>query len=285
MGGHKNLAADPTAIRVALWRALHLEVDSLPHVFKDEIGLQLAAPNEGWRERPDMQPQGTKGFRAGIVARARFVEDTLLEKFNQGIRQYIILGAGLDTFALRAPKSLSSLQIFEVDKPETQEWKRQRLLDLGLSVPENLRLVPVDFEAGDSWWDKLIENGFDATKPAFIASTGVSLYLTKEATAATLSQVAALAPGSTLAMTFYLPMDLIDAVERPMLEMVYERARAAGTPFLSFFSPSEIKAMALQAVFQKVEHVSRDEMIQRYFANRSDGLLPASGEEFLVATT
>ena len=128
-------------------------------------------------------------------------------------------------------------------------------------------------------------NGFDPDKPAVVASTGVSLYLTKEANAAVLSQVAALAPGSSLVMTFYLPLELIEPADRPLQEMVQERARAAGTPFVSFFSPSEIKDLALQAGFKTAEHVSRAEIIERYFANRTDGLVPGSGEEFLVATT
>ncbi len=177
------------------------------------------------------------------------------------------------------------MQIFEVDRPGPQEWKRQRLIELGLGIPGQLRLVPVDFEAGDTWWDRLTAAGFDANRPAVVASTGVSLYLRREAIAATLRQVAALAPGSTLAMTYYLPMELIDAAERPMLAMVYQRARAAGTPFLSFFSPPEMQAMALEAGFKTSGLFDRTAMIQRYFQHRSDGLLPGSGEEFLIATT
>ena len=111
------------------------------------------------------------------------------------------------------------------------------------------------------------------------------MYLTKEANAATLREIAARAPGSTLAMTFLLPLELIDPKERPQHEMVYERAKAAGTPFVSFYRPTEILTVARDAGFRRVQHVSRDDIIQRYFANRSDGLQPASGEEFLVATT
>lgn len=281
----QKIIPDPTAVRVALWRALHVELDSPPPIFEDQIGLRLAAPDKNWHERPDMNLQGTSGFRAGIVARARFAEDFLRKQFNHGVRQYVILGAGLDTFALRAPKNMSGLRIFEVDQPGTQEWKQRRLLDLGLGIPENLRFVPVDFEAGESWWDKLMKSGFDSTKPAVVASTGVSLYLTREANAALLRQTSALAPGSSLAMTFYLPLDLIDSAERPLQEMIQARARAAGTPFLSFFSPSEITALALKAGFRTAEHFSLAQMIERYFKDRTDGLLPASGEEFLIATT
>ena len=158
-------------------------------------------------------------------------------------------------------------------------------MELGLGIPNNLQLVPVDFEAGDSWWEKLAMNGFNAHQPAVVASTGVSMYLTQEANMAALRQIAALAPGSTLAMTFLLPLDLVDPAERSQHEMVYERARAAGTPFVSFFRPAEILALAREAGFRDVRHVSRSDIIQRYFAGRGDGLQPSSGEEFLVATT
>src|SRR5689334_3292127 len=97
----RTVAPDSTAVRVALWRALHVEVDAPPHVLKDTIGLQLAAPDEGWRQRPDMHPQGTSMFRASIVARARFIEDLVVDQMASGVDQYVLLGAGLDTFAQR----------------------------------------------------------------------------------------------------------------------------------------------------------------------------------------
>jgi methyltransferase (TIGR00027 family) len=276
---------DSTAVRVALWRALHLLVDAPPHVLSDDIGLKLIAPAEGWRDRPDMHPQGTSGYRASIVTRARFIEDLVLERVNHGISQYVILGAGLDSFAQRHPESLSRLTVFEVDQPETQAWKRQRLAELGFPSPASLKWVPVNFEAGDSWLQELTRHGFDSKKPAVIASTGVSMYLTKEAVVATLRQIAKLAPGSILAMTFLLPLELIDdPAERAQHEMVYERAKAAGTPFVSFFRPEEILALAKEAGFRKAEHVSTaGELTQRYLAGRSDGLRAASGEAFLVA--
>jgi methyltransferase (TIGR00027 family) len=175
--------------------------------------------------------------------------------------------------------------VFEIDKPETQKWKQQRLMEIGLGIPNHLQFVPVDFEAGDSWWEKLAVNGFDASESAVVASTGVSMYLTREANLATLREIATLAPGSTLAMTFLLPLDLVDPAERPQHEMVYERARAAGTPFVSFFRPPEILRLAREAGFRDVRHISRSDIVQRYFVGRTDGLQPSSGEEFLIATT
>jgi methyltransferase (TIGR00027 family) len=155
MHNEATAAPDGTAVRVALWRAMHVQLDPPPHVLEDEIGLQLAAPDEGWRRRPDMDPHFTRLFRASIVARARFIEDLVLEQAGRGVGQYVILGAGLDTFARRRPDVASNLRVFEVDKPDPQAWKRRRLIELGFGIPEWLRLVPVDFEAGGSWWEML----------------------------------------------------------------------------------------------------------------------------------
>ena len=165
MHDKRTAAADSSAVRVALWRALHVQVDPPPHVLEDEIGLRLAAPDEGWRRRPDMDPHGTSHFRASIVARARFIEDLVVEQAGLGVGQYVILGAGLDTFAQRRPETASRLLVFEVDQPGPQAWKRQRLIELGFGIPEWLRLVPVDFEAGGSWWERLGNAGFDARPP------------------------------------------------------------------------------------------------------------------------
>ena len=277
---------DSTAVRVALWRALHAQIDPTPHVFEDEVGLRLAAPDEGWLRRPDMDPQFTKPFRASIVARARFIEDLVSEEVQQnGIDQYVILGAGLDTFAQRRPEmSTRKLTVFEIDRPDPQEWKRQRLLELGFAIPEGLRFVPVDFEAGDAWWERLVCAGLDTGKPAVVASTGVSMYLSKDAVAATLRQVAALAPGSTFAMTFLLPLELADPAVRPGLELAEKGARASGTPFISFFTPAEILSLAREAGFDEVRHVSAADLAERYFAGRTDGLRPPTGaEELLIA--
>ena len=211
-----------------------------PHVLEDVVGLQLVAPDDDWRDRPDMDPVGTRGFRAAIVARARFIEDLVAEQAAAGVTQYVILGAGLDTLAERRPELGARLRIFEVDQPGTQAWKRRRLVELGFGVPDWLRLVPIDFETGESWWDGLAAAGFDPGRPAVVASTGVSMYLTKDATAATLRQLAALAPGSTLAMTFLLPAELVDEADRPGLEASTRGARASGTPFVSFYTPDEM---------------------------------------------
>jgi methyltransferase (TIGR00027 family) len=281
-----TVAPDSTAVRVALWRAMHVQIDPPPHVLEDEIGLTLVAPEDGWRRRPDMDPHFTRLFRASIVARARFIEDLVAEEAGRGVSQYVILGAGLDTFTQRRPKIAALLKVFEVDQPGPQIWKRQRLIELGFGVPDWLRLVPVDFEAGDTWWQQLSAAGFDAGKPAVVASSGVSMYLTRDALMAMLRQIAALAPGCTLAMTFLLPLEFADPEVRPGLELAAKGARASGTPFVSFFTPAEMLALAREAGFREARHVSAATLTQRYFAGRADGLRPPNNaEELLVATT
>src|SRR6185503_5582619 len=173
----------------------------------------------------------------------------------RGVGQYVILGAGLDTFAQRRPDIAFRLLVFEVDRPGPQAWKRQRLVDLGLGIPSFLRLVPVDFEAGDAWWERLAASGFDTGRPAVVASAGVSMYLTKDAVAATLRQVAALASGSTLVMSFMLPIEMADPEVRPGIERAMAGARANGTPFISFFTPEEMLAVAREAGFKEAHHV------------------------------
>jgi methyltransferase (TIGR00027 family) len=280
----RAVAPDNTAVRTALWRALHVLADAPPHVFEDQVGLKLVAPEEGWRSRPDMSPF-TRPFRASIVARARFIEDLVAERVARGVAQYVILGAGLDTFAQRRLELASRLRVFEIDQPGPQAWKQQRLVELGFGIPPFLRLVPVDFEGGDAWWARLTDAGFDPARPAIVASTGVSMYLTRDAITATLRQVAALAPGSTFAMSFMLPIELADPEVRPGIERAAAGARANGTPFISFFTPGEMLALARDAGFDSVRHVSAAALAERYFADRADGLRPPNNAEELIVTS
>jgi hypothetical protein len=157
-------APDSTAVRVALWRALHLLADPAPHVLPDEIGLRLAAPPEDWRQRPDMDLTFTARVRASVVARARFTEDAVAAS---GAEQHVLLGAGLDSYAQRVP----GVRVFEVDQPETVEWKRRRLTELGLPRPEQ---VPVDFERDESWLEALIAAGFDPGRRPATVQRGVT---------------------------------------------------------------------------------------------------------------
>ncbi|WP_280276991.1 class I SAM-dependent methyltransferase [Nocardia wallacei] len=271
-------------MRTALWRAVHLRSDSPPYVFEDEVGLRLAEPEDGWQERPDMDPVLTAPMRAGILSRARFIEDLVAAQADLGVDQYVLLGAGLDTFAQRRPALAERLTVFEVDQPGPQAWKRRRLGELGFAIPPWLRLVPVDFET-DSWWDRLTDAGFDPGRPAVVASTGVSMYLTRDANIATLREISRLAPGSTLATTFMVPIDLVGPDEQRLRGFAEQGARSSGTLFISFFTPAEMLNLAKEAGFPAARHVAPDELIDRYFADRPDGLRPAQSEQILVATT
>ncbi|MFJ9712233.1 class I SAM-dependent methyltransferase [Streptomyces sp. NPDC101234] len=276
---------DHTAVRTALWRALHLHADAPPHVIEDEVGLRLSGAGDDWRARPDMDVEATRRTRASIVARARFVEDLVEAEAGRGVDQYLVLGAGLDTFAQRraAAAEAAGLRVFEADRAGAVEWKRGRLAELGYGIPGWLRLVPVEFE-GD-WWGQLAAAGFDPGRPAVVASAGVTMYLTEDAVAATLRHIAELAPGSTLVTTFLRPIEDVEPDQQEQLRVAERGARASGTPFLSFYSPERMAALAAAAGFRETRHVSAGELAGRYFTGRTDGLLPSRGEEILVAVT
>lgn len=270
---------DHTAVRVALWRALHLELDAKPHVLDDTVGMRLVAPPEDWRQRPDMDPQRTRTMRASIVVRARFIEDLVEDKQPA---QYVLLGAGLDSFAQR--KSPLDMQVFEVEQPGTQAWKQARLKELGFALPDWLHFVPVDFAAGESWLERITAAGFDRTKTTVVTSTGVIMYLTREAIIAMFEQVASL-KHVTLACSFILPVEQLPPDEQVGMQMAMKGAAAAGTPFLSFFDRDAIVKLALDAGFKKARVVTSQDLNATYFADRPDGLVTGAGEEILVATT
>lgn len=275
-------APDSTAVRTARWRALHVELDAPPHLIDDTIGLSLAEPEPGWRDRPDMHPDGTSGYRAALVARTRVVEDLVADT---GATQYVLLGAGLDTFVQRHPELAGRVHVFEIDRPGSQAWKRQRLEELGYGVPPHLHLVPVDFERDDDWWTALLDAGFDAGATTVVSSSGVSMYLTEDATTTTLGHLARLGPGSIVVMTFMVPLELVDEAERPGLEAAARGARASGAPWISFYTPDEMAAIARRAGFSRVRCVATDELAEPYLAGRADGLRAAGGEAVLLAET
>ena len=197
----------------------------------------------------------------------------------------MILGAGLDTFAQRHPELGARLRVFEIDQPATQAWKAQRLGELGLGVPPFLRFVPVDFEQGDSWRKCLAASGFDATRPAIVASTGVSMYLSKEAVVPPCEMSRRSRGGRRSSCRSCCRSSSPSLGCDPGSRRAARGARASGTPWLSFFTPAEMLALARDAGFRDVEHVSADALTARYFAGRTDGIrLPSNSEELLVAT-
>src|SRR5690606_38275707 len=262
MGIDKVIKPDNTAVRTSLWRALHVQTDAKPHVFEDEIGFKLIAPDDDWQERPDMKY--TKRLRASIVARARFVEDVAKTEIANGIKQYVLLGAGLDSFAQRNAEISSQIDIYEIDQPDTLAWKEEKLIENGYKISDNLHFVPVDFETS-SWWTELLSKGFDTNKKSVVSCTGVTLYLTKEAITDTLKKMTSLASGSTIAIAFYLPLEQLDEEDKPMQEIAIKGAAASGTPFVSFFSVEEITKLADEIGLKEIQTVSTKDMTEKYF--------------------
>lgn len=271
--------ADSTAVRTAMWRALHVLIDKPPHVLDDTLGLQIAGvDDDDWRKRPDMDPERTKSSRSSIVARSRAAEDMVT---SSGAQQYVVLGAGLDTFALRHK---GTVRVFEVDAPAAQAWKRERLKELGLLDPERLRLVPVDFEAGESWPGKVVASGLDPAIPAVVSMLGVTMYLTREAISATLRAAASLAADSVMVFSYSRPVEMAPPEIRPILEGAAKGAAASGHPWLSLLAPDDAATLARDAGFGDVHMVTSADLHNRYFADRHDGLSPVGGEDLVIAT-
>jgi len=291
---------DPTAVVAALNRAAHLVLDPAPHVFVDDAVLQLVnvpvvlrhagfdVPDEhavrpdGWLFSPRAL-EWFRGWRGTFVARARFVEELVLKEVERGVNQLVLLGAGLDTLALRRTDLDGHLTVFEVDQPATQAWKAQRIGELFGSVPSNLVFAPVDFETAASWRDELVAVGFDVERPALVVSTGVTQYITKEALAATMSDVASLARGTTFVCTFLIPLESIPAAERQLRTITEERAAERGAPWISSYQPAEMLEVAATAGLAAVGHVSAAAWDDAWFQMRPDDLHPAAGEHAIVA--
>jgi len=292
---------DNTAARTALWRALHLEIDAEPLIIKDLWALKLTRPAPGWQNRPDMLY--TKPIRASIVGRARFVEDQVIKAhenldINKAIHQYVILGAGLDSFALRYQPTntdISPLQIYEIDQPGTLNWKSACIKEQIKDLPANLQLIPMDFEAdlqksSSTWLDALTStatnNAFKLDQPAIISCTGVTLYLSLSAIEEMLQLIATrFAPGSTAIISFYEPLTALEGQDKELLEISMKGAAASGTPMISFFTEKEVLELANKAGFTSSKIYNTKDIIQLYFTGRTDDLLPNKGELFLVATT
>ncbi|WP_213807689.1 class I SAM-dependent methyltransferase [Granulicella sp. dw_53] len=259
-----------TALGVAIRRASHQLYDSPPLVFNDPIAVPILG--ETYRlaleeAEASMGESFSLGMRAWVVGRNRYAEDKLAEAVSRGIRQYVLLGAGLDTFAHRNP--YPSLQVFEVDHPATQEWKRELLEKGGLAEPANLRYVPVDFEC-QSLASQLQSGGLDCAAPTVFAWLGVVLYLTHPAFRATLDFIAGFPGGSGVIMDYALPRHALPLEEVASRDRLAARVQSIGEPFQLFFTPVEM--MAELTAFQVVEDLSWAEMNARYFANRADRL-------------
>jgi len=265
-------AAKPsrTALGVAVRRASHQLYDSPPLVLDDPI----AVPMLGEIYRPVLEDAAASihdrfslAMRAWLVARARYAEDNLARAVSRGVQQYVLLGAGLDTFAHRNP--YSSLTVFEVDHPATQQWKRELLVSNGFPESSNLRYVPVDFER-QSLASQLESSGLNFGATTVFAWLGVVLYLTHPAFRVTRDLIATFPPGSGVIMDYALPRHALPPHEMETRDMLAARVKSVGEPFRLFFTPAEIAAEL--TAFPVLEDLGPRELNARYFAHRADQL-------------
>src|SRR5580704_11560860 len=259
-----------TALRVALRRAAHQLYDAQPLVFDDPIAVPILGDTYAEElhrtpTRPD-RPFSV-ALRAFLVARSRYAEDNLARAVARGVTQYVLLGAGLDTFAHRNPHP--HLRVFEVDHPATQQWKRELLATGDMPAPANLTYVPVDFER-QSLPEQLNSAGFNPLNATFFAWLGVVSYLTLEAFRFTINFIAAQPDGTGVVLDYSQPRSALPFLEKLAHDSLASRVQLAGEPFQLFFTPTEIAAELMH--FRNIEDIGSAEINARYFANRTDNL-------------
>ena len=258
---------------MALRRAAHQLHDARPLVFDDPLAVSILGPE--YREELSRTPDKAKrpfsaGLRAFMVTRARLAEDTLADAQAQyGVRQYLVLGAGLDTFAYRNP--YTDVQVFEVDHPATQAWKLERLSTAKIDVPQSTTHVAVDFEK-DSLTEKLDAAGFDMTIPTVTAWLGVVPYLTLEAFRDTTGLLGSFAAGSEVIFDYSQPAEVLSPREQLMLKSLSERVALAGEPFRLFFTPESLQQELTIAGLEVAHDYNSREMTAKYLDHRKDGL-------------
>ena len=271
--------ASQTALRVAIRRAAHQLVDH-PPVLDDPIALPLLGSGYQ-RDLERAMHRVARDFRGYMAARTRYVEDRLADAVANAITQYVILGAGLDTFAYRNP--FLSLQVFEVDFPATQAWKQTKLAEAGIALPAGLSFVPLDLERKELA-EALVEAGFDMRRAAFFSWVGMVPYLTIDAFRATLATVGRLPRGSGITFDFVDWPDTLTQPRRKVFNGLAKKLATAGEPLRLFLSPQELEHELSGAGFDRIEQVGIERLNEIYFDSRTDGLrLSPSGVGTLVS--
>jgi methyltransferase (TIGR00027 family) len=277
--------ASPSALRVAVQRAAH-QLLEVPPVFADPFALRIIGAKAEAALRADLagfQIPTRRALRAWGAVRSRFAEDELAEAVQRGMRQYVLLGAGLDTFACRNPHAAAGLRVFEVDQPASQAWKRERLAAGGIAAKPGSAFAPADFERQELA-QGLAAAGFTMDRPAFFSWLGVTTYLTREATLKTLGFVAARPAGSAIVFTYNTPPDRLDAAERAEFDARAAQIAAIGEPWRGFWEPDELAAALRGLKFSHVEDLGPDEIYARYLAGRNDGFRSGPSGHLLLAT-
>ncbi|MFF4776782.1 class I SAM-dependent methyltransferase [Microtetraspora fusca] len=264
-----------TAIITAAARAAHLVVDGEPFIFHDTVAAALLGEHAeqiiGFH-RAHGEHLIMSGVRAQVTARSRYTERRLAELVRDGLEQYVVLGAGLDTFAYRSDPA-ARVAVFEVDHPATQRWKRELLAAAGIPLPETLTFAPADLETADLG-SGLAAAGFDPSRPSLVSWLGVSMYLTAEAVAAALAAVGRFAPGTELIMEYALPPALRDERGAAYAEFALPAAAERGEPWLTFFTPDDLSALLERQGLETVEHVRQADSVEPALWRRSDSLRP-----------
>ncbi|MBE1160045.1 class I SAM-dependent methyltransferase [Dyella acidiphila] len=262
-----------TAWLMANLRAVHQLLDQ-PLVLDDPVALRILGTEAAALLRDDPYVYNdpfARGLRAILIVRSRVAEDELLRSVAAGARQYVVLGAGLDTFAYRNPHRAAGLRVFEVDHPSTQQWKRRCLRDAGIALPRELVFAPIDFERG-TLAQGLAEAGFRSDVPACFSWLGVTMYLSEEAVLETLRFVATLPQGSSISFDYHVPESMRSPVQRIFTEVLGQRAAAAGEPWICEFDPALLRQRLLQLGFSAIEDFSPEALNRRYLDRRKDGL-------------
>jgi len=252
-------------------RAAHYLLDAEPKILADRFARALAgfASDEEFLEAYQALPN--PWHRVWFALRSRFAEDELTEAVAHGTGQYVILGAGLDSFAYRQPDLVRSLDVYEVDHPATQAWKRERVSALGIEVPPSLHYVPIDFELS-TLTEGLTAAGLDRSEPVFFSWLGVTPYLTKQAVERTLREAAAFSTArTTLVLEFIAPPDTLNDEDAAHVRSEAEAVAKLGEPWLSFFTSDDMQHALTQAGFTSVEHFGPAEAFDRYLRGRTDG--------------
>lgn len=239
-----------------------------PRVLDDPIAVRLIGPGYARDLERAMHPVA-RDFRLYMSVRNRYAEDRLALSVAHGVTQYVILGAGLDTFAYRS--RFPSLSVFEVDFPATQSWKHELLAAAGIALPANLTFVPLDFEK-QTLAEGLAEVGFDADAPAFFSWLGVVPYLTLEAFRGTIAAIGRLPAGTAMSFDYAFPPEVLSAKRRRVFDELSKRVAAAGEPLRLFFTPDELEGELRTACFRRIEQFDTDRMNATYFHERADGL-------------
>jgi methyltransferase (TIGR00027 family) len=281
----KETRPSATAQRVAMRRAAHQLLDD-PKVFDDPIALRIIGKESASALQADArQSEATPlspYLRAFVAARSRWAEDELALGVRRGVRQYVILGAGLDTFAYRNPHPQGVLHVFEVDHPATQTWKRARLEEVGITLPGDLTFAPVDLGT-ESLSDGLLSAGYDPGKCTFFSWLGVTEYLTTEAVMATLRFIGSAPVGSGVVFDYMLSRSLLTPAQRSRFDALSQRVASAGEPWRAFFDPGLLTGDLRAMGFGYVEDNGPEEINTRYFKDRKDGLRVGSLSHLMKA--